>query len=113
MREALNYLHKFWNEAFTYIKDDRCPNSNNLAERAVCSFTTKRKNPLHFGSDKGAEIAAVYHSIINTVKLQGRSAWNYLGKFFIGFFNGSRDFFESGTTKYRLGCMPIVKINRI
>ena len=45
MREALNYLHKFWNEAFTYIKDDRCPNSNNLAERAVCSFTTKRKKP--------------------------------------------------------------------
>lgn len=92
MREALNYLHKFWNEAFTYIKDGRYPVSNNLAERAVRPFTTKRKNSLHFGSDEGAEIAAVYHSIISTVKLQGRSAWDYLGKFFTGIFNGCRDF---------------------
>lgn len=92
MREALNYLHKFWNEAFTYIKDGRYPISNNLAERAVRPFTTKRKNSLHFGSDEGAEIAAVYHSIISTVKLQGKSAWDYLGKFFTGIFNGCRDF---------------------
>ena len=81
MREALNYLHKFWNEAFTYIKDGRYPISNNLAERAVRPFTTKRKNSLHFGSDEGAEIAAVYHSIISTVKLQGRSAWDFLVNF--------------------------------
>ena len=92
MREALNYLHKFWKESFTYIKDGRYPISNNLAERAVRPFTTKRKNSLHFGSDEGAEIAAVYHSIISTVKLQGRSTWDYLGKFFTGIFNGCRDF---------------------
>ncbi len=92
MHEALNYLHKFWKEAFTYIKDGRYPISNNLAERAVRPFTTKRKNSLHFGSDEGAEIAAVYHSIISTVKLQGGSTWDYLGKFFTGIFNGCRDF---------------------
>lgn len=92
MRETLNYLHKFWEEAFTYIKDGRYPISNNLAERAVRPFTTKRKNSLYFGSDEGAEIAAVYHSIVDTVKLQGRSAWDYLGKFFTGTFNGCRDF---------------------
>lgn len=34
------------------------------------------------GSDEGAEMAATYHSIIRTVKMQGRSAWEYLGKFF-------------------------------
>ena len=38
-----------------------------------------RKNSLHFGSDEGAESAAVYHSLISTVKLQGRFAWDYLG----------------------------------
>lgn len=27
-------------------------------------------------------MAATYHSIIRTVKMQGRSAWEYLGKFF-------------------------------
>lgn len=92
MNEALNYLHKFWKEAFTNIKDGRYPISNNLAERAVRPFTTKRKNSLHFSSDEGAEIAAVYHSIISTVKLQGGSTWDYLGKFFTGIFNGCRDF---------------------
>ncbi len=49
-------------------------------------------NSLHFGSDEGAEIAAVYHTIISMVKLQGRFAWDYLGKFFTGIFNGCRDF---------------------
>ena len=51
-----------------------------------------RKNSLHFGSDEGAESAAVYHSLISTVKLQGRFAWDYLGKFFTGIFKGCRDF---------------------
>ncbi|WP_032850778.1 transposase, partial [Bacteroides sp. 1_1_14] len=83
--------HKFGMRPSLY-KDGRYPISNNLAERAVRPFTTKRKNSLHFGSDEGAEIAAVYHSIISTVKLQGRSAWDYLGKFFTGIFNGCRDF---------------------
>ncbi|MDC1768830.1 hypothetical protein [Bacteroides uniformis] len=63
-----------------------------MAERAVRPFTTKRKNSLHFGSDGKAEIAAVYHSIISMVKLQGRSAWDYLGRFFTRIFNGCRDF---------------------
>lgn len=38
MREALNYLYKFWKETFTYIKNGRYPISNNLVERAVCFF---------------------------------------------------------------------------
>lgn len=85
MRDVLNYLHRFWKEAFTYIKDDYYPISNNLAERAIRPFTTKRKNSLHFGSDEETEIAAVYHSIISTVKLQSRSAWGYLGSFLLEF----------------------------
>ena len=36
---------------------------------------------LHFGSDEGAKMAATYHSIISTVKVQGRSAWDYFGFF--------------------------------
>ena len=92
MRDVLNYLHRFWKEAFTYIKDDYYPISNNLAERAIRPFTTKRKNSLHFGSNEEAEIAAVYHSIISTVKLQGSSVWDYLGNFFTRIFNGYRVF---------------------
>lgn len=47
---------------------------------------------LHFGSDEGAKMVATYHSIISTVKMQGLSAWEYLGKFFTKTFNGCKDF---------------------
>ena len=73
------------------------------------------------GSDEGAEMAANYHSIIRTVKMQGRSAWEYLGKFFTkslikriessllellsvktlsNIFNGCRDFFSLRPDKF-------------
>lgn len=82
IREQL-YREPSKSDVFIVLSKDR---------RTVRPFTTKRKNSLHFGSDEGAEIAAVYHSIISTVKLQGRSVWDYLGKFFTGIFNGCRDF---------------------
>ena len=37
---------------------------------------------LNYGSDEGVEMATTYHSIISTVKLHGKSAWNFLGTFF-------------------------------
>ena len=76
---------------------------------------------LHFGSDEGAEMAATYHSIISTVKMQGRSVWENLGKFFTKslikrvesslleflsvktlskIFNGCRDFFSMRPDKF-------------
>ena len=72
-------------------------------------------------SDEGAKMAATYHSIIRTVKMQGRSAWEYLGKFFTkslikriesslleflsvktlsNIFNGCRDFFSMRPDKF-------------
>ena len=115
LREALNYLDKFWDNIFAFLKDGNLPIDNNLAELAIRTLTTKRNSMLHFGSDEGAEKAATYHSIISTVKMQGRSAWEYLGKFFTkslikrielslleflsvktlsNVFNGCRDFFS-------------------
>ena len=53
---------------------------------------TKINSMLHFGSDEGVEMATTYHSIISTVKLHGKSAWNFFGTFFKKIFNGCRDF---------------------
>lgn len=94
LQKALNYLDTFWNNIFAYTKDGSYPIDNNAAERAVRPLTTQRNSMLHFGSDEGAKMAATYHSIISTVKMQGRSAWDYLGKFFVNIFNGCRDFFS-------------------
>ena len=82
MMQALNYLDHFWDGLFLYRKDGSYPIDNNLAERSVRPFTTKRKCSLHFGSDEGAEMSAVYHSIISTLKLCGKSVWNFFGDFF-------------------------------
>ena len=121
LREALNYLDKFWDNIFAFLKDGDLPIDNNLAERAIRPLTTQRNSMLHFGSDEGAEMAATYHSIISTVKMQGRSAWEYLGKFFTkslikriesssleylsvktlsNVFNGCRDFFSLRPDKF-------------
>ena len=56
--------------------------SKRIFEYAIPPLAIPRKSMLHFDSDEGAEMAATYHSIIRTVKMQGRSAWEYLGKFF-------------------------------
>ena len=102
LREALNYLDKFWDNIFAFLKDGNLPIDNNLAERAIRPLTTQRNSIQHFGSDEGAEMAATYHSIIRTVKMQGRSAWEYLGKFFTKIFNGCRDFFSMRPDKIGL-----------
>ena len=94
LQKALNYLDTFWANIFAYTKDGSYPIDNNAAERAVRPLTTQRNSMLHFGIDDGAKMAATYHSIISTVKMQGRSAWDYLGKFFVNIFNGCRDFFS-------------------
>ena len=92
LREALNYLDKFWDNIFAFLKDGNLPIDNNLAERTIRPLTTQRNAIHHFGSDEGVEMAATYHSIISTVKMQGKSAWEYLGKFFTKIFNGCKDF---------------------
>ena len=89
----IKYIEDLYNLERQYTKDGSYPIDNNAAERAVRPLTTQRNSMLHFGSDEGAKMAATYHSIISTVKLQGRSAWDYLGKFFVNIFNGCRDFF--------------------
>lgn len=55
---------------------------DNDTECVIRPLTTQRSVMLHFGSDEGVEMAATYHSIISTVKMQGKSAWEYFGKFF-------------------------------
>ena len=93
LQKALNYLDTFWTNILAYTKDGSYPIDNNVAERVVHPLTTQRNAMLHFGSDEGAKMVATYHSIISTVKLQGRSAWDYLGKYFVNIFNSYRDFF--------------------
>lgn len=101
-KEALKYLSHFWNEIFAYLKDGEFPIDNNLAERMIRKLTTQRNNALHYGSDGGAEMAATYHSVLGTVKLQGSSAWEFIGTFFQKIFNGCRNYLNLIPTRISL-----------
>ena len=64
------------------------PNAESFSE-ILKEFFTRRNNSLHDGSD---EMAAIYHSVIGTVKLHGSSIWNYIETFIKNIFNGCRDY---------------------
>lgn len=61
-----------------FRENGRYPMVNN-AQRAFRPWAMKRKITLQFGSDEGAEMATAYHSIVETVKLCGKSVWHFLG----------------------------------
>lgn len=65
-----------------YHKDGKYSIDNNLVERQVRPFTALRKAIQYYGSDAGAEMAAVYLSVVSTVKLAGQSVWRFLGDVF-------------------------------
>ena len=90
MDQALNYFDHFKEGLFMYRKDGRYPIDNNLAERQVRPFTALRKAIQHYGSDAGAEMAAVYLSVVSTVKLAGQSVWRFLVDFFEDMVTGGK-----------------------
>ena len=90
MDQTLNHFDHFKEGLFMYLKDGRYPIDNNLAERQVRPFTALRKAIQHYGSDAGAEMAAVYLSVVSTVKLAGQSVWRFLGDFFEDMVTGGK-----------------------
>ena len=61
-----HFLNKhFKDNLFRYRKDRNYPIDNNLAERQVRPFTALSKGIQHYGSDGGAERAAVYLSVVS------------------------------------------------
>ena len=90
MDQALNYFDHFKEGLFMCCKDGRYPIENNLAERQVRPFTALRKAIQHYGSDAGAEMAAVYLSVVSTVKLAGQSVWRFLGDVFEDMVTGGK-----------------------
>lgn len=73
-----------------YSKDGKYSIDNNLVERQVRPFTALRKAIQYYGSDAGAEMAAVYLSVVSTVKLAGQSVWRFLGGFFEDMVTGGK-----------------------
>ncbi len=78
MLKALNYMLNGWNELLNYRNDGRYTIDNLPAERAIRPVTVARKNSLHYSSEEGLQVALTYMTVIETVKMLGMDAKDFL-----------------------------------
>jgi len=92
MGKALRYFHKFRHQLFRYTEDGRYTIDNLIAERSIRPMTVERDNAPTFCSHRGVEVSALYHTVIETCKMQGYSALEYLEAFFSAIIHGRTDY---------------------
>ncbi|MGH7811204.1 MAG: IS66 family transposase, partial [Candidatus Binatia bacterium] len=76
--QALRYVLKHWEGLTRFLTVANAPLDNNVAERALKRAVLLRKNSLFYKNEHGAMIGDILLSLIETCRLNGVSAWNYL-----------------------------------
>jgi hypothetical protein len=76
--KALNYLVKHWEGLTRFLSVAGAPIDNNLVERALKRFVLLRKNSLFYKTEPGAAVGDILMSLIETCRLNGINAWDYL-----------------------------------
>lgn len=76
--KALKYLLKHWNGLTMFLNDPRIALDNNAAERVLRGPVVGRKNFYGNRSERGAKVAAILYSLIETAKLRGQEPAAYL-----------------------------------
>lgn len=78
LAKAFRYMLVRWTALTRVFDDGRIALDNNSAERALRSVAVGRKNYLFAGSERGAERAAAFYTLIETAKLNGLGPEAYL-----------------------------------
>jgi hypothetical protein len=78
LAKAFRYMLVRWTALTRVFDDGRIALDNNPAERALRSVAIGRKNYLFAGSERGAERAAAFYTLIETAKLNGLDPEAYL-----------------------------------
>lgn len=91
LEKAIAYLDTFWDRIMAYRKNGRYSIDNNIAERFMKPLVNERKNSYFCGSDKMANVSAVYHTLISTCKLMKVSVSEYFSKVFAKIVRGCTD----------------------
>lgn len=76
--KALSYTSKQWEHLCRYIDHGEVEIDNNLVENQIRPFALGRKNWLFAGNERGANMAALFYSLIQSCKLNGINARSYL-----------------------------------
>lgn len=104
LTKALTYLDNWWKQIFAYRHDGRYDIDNSEAERKIRTYTLERKNSIGYASHDGAEISAIYHTIMATCQSQKKSVCDFLNKFFTAIVEGRRDY---DNLVMELLCQPV------
>lgn len=91
MVKALKYMLNGWDELLNYRKDGHYTIDNLPAERAIRPVTVARKNSLHYSSEEGLEVALTYMTVIETAKMWGMNAKDFLVRAWREAINGNND----------------------
>lgn len=77
---ALQYWLNHWSGLTVWLREAGAPLDNNESERALKQFILMRKNSLFFKTEHGASVGDILASLIQTCRLNGVNAWEYLVK---------------------------------
>jgi len=75
---ALQYWLNHWEGLTAWLRVAGAPLDNNAVERALKQFILMRKNSLFFKTEHGAAVGDILGSLIQTCRLNGVNAWDYL-----------------------------------
>jgi hypothetical protein len=76
--QALRYWLNHWERLTVWLRLPGAPLDNNEAERTLKQFILMRKNSLFFKNEHGAAVGDILASLIQTCRLNGVNAWDYL-----------------------------------
>lgn len=76
--KALRYWVRHWERLTLWLRVEGAPLDNNEAERALRKAVLIRNNSLFYKTPKGAEAGDILSSLIQTCRLNGVDAWDYL-----------------------------------
>ncbi len=78
MSKACSYVLKRWEAACLFVYDGELPLDNGADERALRPVKLGAKNWLHCASEGGAEVAAVFYTLIASALMHGIHPYYYL-----------------------------------
>jgi hypothetical protein len=76
--QALRYWLNHWERLTVWLRLPGAPLDNNESERTLKQFILMRKNSLFFKTEHGAAVGDILASLIQTCRLNGVNAWDYL-----------------------------------
>src|SRR3954451_24117324 len=76
--KALAYLQRHWEGLTQFLRHGRAPLDSNAVERALKRVVLHRKNALFFRTEHGAAVGDILMSVIETCRINGVHAWEYL-----------------------------------